>query len=86
MDRLRDQLAGTTRDGLSLSLQGGSASPLDVYLSLYQAGEEGINLLLHLGLCSQASVCGYFGTHSIPDRLVGVEVWAVGRQRHKAQV
>jgi hypothetical protein len=48
--------------------------------SVAEVGEEGIDVLADLGLGAEAGVGGDLLADPLPDRLVGVVVWAVGGQ------
>ena len=63
-----------------------SAAPFDFGGSLTEAGEELVDVFLHLGFGAVARIRRHFLAHPVPDRLVGVEIRTVRRQRNQPQV
>ena len=80
------QLINGRYDGISLSLQLGSAALLNVSRALDQPGEEGIQILAHLGRGPKTDVRCRFVATPVPDGLVSIEVRAVSGQSHQTQV
>ncbi|MFN8471204.1 MAG: hypothetical protein U0822_03205 [Anaerolineae bacterium] len=67
-------------------LQDRAAALLHRIRLVRQAHQEGIHLLAHLGRRLEARVGRHGLPHPVSDRLVGVEVGAVARQRRQEQL
>ena len=73
-------------EGVGLGLQGRQAARLDLVGAGGQAGEEGIDVRAHISGGAEAGVRRHFVADPALDRLVRVEVGAVGRQPDQPHV
>src|SRR5262249_3739730 len=85
MDRVRGGGGGDGGEGLGLSLQRGAAAALDLVGAVGQAAVVRAVLRPDRVRAAQGGVGGDFAASPVPDRLVGVEGGAVGRQPHQPQ-
>jgi hypothetical protein len=79
-------LSGLGEQGLGLGLEGGAAVRFHLLGPLGQAAEEVGHLLLDFRFGAQAGVGGDLPARPIPNRLVGVEIRAVGGQGGEPQI
>src|SRR5204862_7623172 len=72
-------------ESIRLRLQDAPAPTVDLVSPLDDVAKKLADVLLDLGLGPAASVGRHLFADPTPNRLIGVEVWAVSGQTHQAQ-
>ncbi len=83
---LSKELISRLNQRVGLSLQLPATALLDFGRALNELSEEGVYLLTDFGRRAKAGVRHRLFANPVPDGLVGVEIWAVARQRDETQV
>jgi hypothetical protein len=86
MVQLNGSLGSSKEQLISQGLQFPAAMLYHLCCSLYQADEKVVHFLTDFGGRAKTGIGRHLFTHPFPDRLIGVEIRAVGWQVHQAQL